>query len=537
MRNRILAFVTALLACWNLAALSFEELRRMGGSRPVALSGTLDGIVVSDYRSDNMEYNPNLDHNVVDLGETLRTVYLESFDGRFGVRVKFSGIYDNRLEKGDMVRITLDGCNLVKEENPERYTIEGLMAGNVRVARKGIPVPAKRRHIDELSDEDVYTFVTLEGVEFHQKTGGYINIFEKSAQTTELNRLLFCENPPYPAAQNASDTWARLMKDDKGDCIYMLVNSICTWRRNNGGVPEGIGELSGVIVHTGLPRYGSSLGRYSIRPLDISDININRDRESSFEPLAQWCWDYNKYAVMNFRKAGELRFVKPRTVRDDVLAAESGEGVLWTDSGAWMSLDDEFDANHSYDGRRDARMTGSRSNAALRLDSGSSDWFEFDEKGKVNGYKALYVQTSTADVPSGKVFFDFSFLASRDHSKNAEAFPVEWRVAYSVDGGRFVELPQIYILRPQCYTNVQHGKKLNVPVHSEAAMGFTEHSVPLPEDVCGKESLVIRLAPASDVIASFPERWNESSSAGRASADNHREIIIRFGTVAVKYLK
>ena len=537
MRTRILTFMFAMLAYWNLSALSFEELRQMGGEKPVALAGTLDGIVVSDYRSDNTEYNPNLDHNLVDLGETLRTAYVESFDGRFGVRIKFSSIYDNRLEKGDMVRITLDGCILTKEESPARYTIEGLIPGNVRVARKGVPVPIKRKHIDELSEEDVYTYVTLEGVEFHQKTGGYINIFEKSAQTTELNELLFCENPPYPASQNASDTWARLMKDNTGAQIYMLVNSICTWRRNNGGIHKGVGELSGVIVHTDLPRYGSSLGRYSIRPLDISDINIRDEMESSFETLAQWCWDYNKYARMVFEKAGEKRFVKPKTIKDDRLIAESGDGLLWTDSGAWMSLDDEFDANHSYDGWKAARMTGSRSNAALRLDSRSSDWFDFDERGKVQGYKALYVQTSTSAVSAGKIFFDFSFLASREHSRYAEAFPVEWRVAYSTDGSTFVELPEIYILRPQCYTNVQHGKKVNVPVHSETAMGFTEYSVSLPEDVCGKESLIIRLAPVSDVTASFPDRWNESSVAGKASVDNSKEVIIRFGTIAIKYLK
>ena len=537
MRIRILTFVSAILVCLEVSALSFDELRRMGDSKLVALSGTLDAVVVSDYRSDNMEYNPNLNHNVVDLGETLRTAYLESFDGCYGVRVKFSSIYDNRLERGDMVRLTLDGCTLVKEDNPVRYTIEGLSAGSIRVARKGVPVPVKRKTIDELSDEDVYTYVTLEGVEFHQKTGGYINIFEKSAQTTELNKLLFCENPPYPAPQNCSDTWARLMKDNSGAQIYMLVNSTCTWRRNNGGVPKGIGELSGVIVHTGLPRYGSSLGNYSIRPLDLSDISIKAEAESSFEPIVQWCWDYNKYALMNFRKAGELRFVKPKTVKDDVLIAETGNGFLWTDSGSWMSLDDEFDANHSYDGWKSARMTGSRSYAALRLDSRSSDWFEFDRKGNVQGYKALYVQTSTIGLNCRKLFFDFSFIASREHSKYAEAFPVEWKLAYSVDGGSFIELPDIFILRPQCYTNVQHGKRVNVPVHSETAMGFTEYSVALPEDVCGKESLVIRLAPASDVIASFPDKWNQSSAGGKASADNSKEIIIRFGTIAIKYLK
>ncbi|MDD5890911.1 MAG: hypothetical protein PUC72_00035, partial [Bacteroidales bacterium] len=82
MSKGILVLVLSMLVGRELSALSFEELRQMGGEKPVALTGTLDGIVVSDYRSDNMEYNPNIDHNIVDVGETLRTAYVESFDGR-----------------------------------------------------------------------------------------------------------------------------------------------------------------------------------------------------------------------------------------------------------------------------------------------------------------------------------------------------------------------------------------------------------------------------------------------------------------------
>lgn len=535
--NKVLAVLLTGFFSLTLSAYSFEELRALGSDRPVALNGTLDGIVISDFRSDNMEYNPNIDHNVVNLGENLRTAYVESFDGRQGVRIRFSSIYENRLEKGDIVRLTLDGCSLVMEKDPLRYTIEGMKSANVRVVRKGAAIPVKRKHINELIPDDVYTYVTLEGVEFHQKTGGYVNIYERSAQTTELNRLLFCENPPYAASQNASDTWARLMKDDRGSRIYMLVNSICTWRRNDKGVPQGVGELSGIVVHTELPRYGTSLGPYSIRPLDRSDIVMPQEYGSSYQYVAQWCWDYNRYAEMDFETLGKQRFVKPKTVKGDRLKAESGEGLLWTDSGASMSLDDEFDARHSFDGWKSARMTGSRSNAALRLDCCSSDWFIFNDKGKVQGYRALYMQTSTAGISGCKMSFNFSFIASREHSKYAEGFPVEWKVAYSTDGQTYVELPQIYILRPQCYTNVQHGKKVNIPVHCETAMGFTEHSVQLPDEVCDQKTLFIRLSPASDVIATFPDKWNESSVQGRASIENNKEIIIRFGTIALNYLK
>ena len=63
----------------------------------------LEALVVSDYRSQNMELNPNVSWDKVDLGENLRTAYVESPDGRYGFRLRFAGIYENRLERGDRV--------------------------------------------------------------------------------------------------------------------------------------------------------------------------------------------------------------------------------------------------------------------------------------------------------------------------------------------------------------------------------------------------------------------------------------------------
>lgn len=42
----------------------------------------VEGIVVSDYRSPNMELNPNLNYYSVDLEENDRTVYVEAADGQ-----------------------------------------------------------------------------------------------------------------------------------------------------------------------------------------------------------------------------------------------------------------------------------------------------------------------------------------------------------------------------------------------------------------------------------------------------------------------
>ena len=525
------------LVCFTASAYSFEEIRALGGSKPVSLKGSLEGIIVSDWRSDNMEVNPNFTHNVVNVGENLRTAYIQSHDGQYGFRLKFDSIYGNRLAKGDVVELNLDGCQLVKETDPERYTVTGLKYSQVEVIRTGAIPSQKRKHISELTPEDVYTYVTLEGVEFPKKIGGYINVIETSVQISDINRDVWQPaKTGWLPSQCPADCWTRLVMDDKGDQMYMLVNSTCGWRRNDMGVPQGVGEISGIVVHSDLPRFGTTMGPYSIRPLDRADIDMPKEYESSYETVVAWEYDYNRYAQIDFETNGQKRFLQAKTIKDDRVKAETGEGYVWTDSGAWISLDDEYDARHSFDGWKPARMMGARSYSALRFDAKAYKWFRFDASGKVVGYNGVYLETSTAGV-QGRLYFDFSFVASRDHSRQSVDYPVEWKVSYSEDGVNFTELPQVYILRPIVTTNIQDGKKRNIQMHSEMAMGFAEYSVALPESLCSKEKIVLRLAPCSDKTAVMPAVWNESSTTGKASRTKETETVVRFGTLAVRSLK
>lgn len=524
------------LVSFSASAYTFEELRAKGASKPVSLTGSIEGIIVSDWRSDNIDVNPNLDHNVVNTGENLRTAYIQSRDGRLGLKLKFQKIYGNRLAKGDVVRLNLDGCVLVKETDPERYTITGVRPSSVEVIETGVTVVPKSRHIAELTPEDIYTYVRLEGVEFSKKIGGYINVIENSVQKSNINREVWQpEKTGWLPSQCAADCWARRVVDGHGNQIYMLVNSTCDWRRNNMGVPQGVGSISGIVVHTDLPRYGGSIGKYSIRPLDISDIDISKEYSSAYKTLVAWEYDYNRYAQIDFENNGSKRFLQPNTIKNDRVKAETGKGFVWTDSGAWITLDEEYDARHSFDGWKPARMMGARSYAALRFDVKAPKWFKFDPSGKVLGYNGVYLETSTLGV-SGRLFFDFSFVASRDHSRTSVDFPVEWKVAFSEDGVNFTELPDVYILRPIVTTNIQNGGQYNVRMHSEMAMGFSEYSVELPQTLCGKDKLVLRIAPCSVKTAVMPDKWNESSTTGQASRNMEAETVIRFGTLKVKYL-
>ena len=261
----------AALPLWGQAAAAgpFGQLRGLcepGKSVLLTAPTVVEGIVVSDYRSPNMELNPNLNYYSVDLEENDRTVYVEAADGSCGIRLRFDEASENRLARYDRVRLDLNGCRLTRTAEPDCMTLTGVQALNVLSVAPGTAadLPVKERSVATLTDDDLYTFVTLRDAEFVFKEGSYTNIWEPYAQSCgELHHYKYDIN-------NRMDGWASLVRDSEGGAIYMLVNTLCAWRRAGKPLPQGMGPLSGVVVHTPMRRYGGDMGRYSIRPLDES---------------------------------------------------------------------------------------------------------------------------------------------------------------------------------------------------------------------------------------------------------------------------
>ena len=79
-----MAALLCLAAVAGVRADDFAALRAEAAGRTVRLApGTqLEALVVSDYRSQNMELNPNVSWDKVDLGENLRTAYVENLRPR-----------------------------------------------------------------------------------------------------------------------------------------------------------------------------------------------------------------------------------------------------------------------------------------------------------------------------------------------------------------------------------------------------------------------------------------------------------------------
>ncbi|MBO4670650.1 MAG: BACON domain-containing protein [Bacteroidales bacterium] len=250
----------------------------------------LDGIVVSDPSSGNSGENEQITTSSIDYTGCQRTVYIEAPDGSSGVMVVLADAADNVFSQFDRVQILLHGATAVLSEEPERMTIKNVTKNMVvsQVAGNKASVPVKEKYISELTDSDLYTYVTLKDVEFPVRKGSIVPVNEGYAIGTGAHRL-----SKYPL----------MVRDINANHIYMYTNTVCTYRNDGTRLPYGSGKISGVIVHERFPRFEwregadpaemeddvtlGNIGRYQIRHQCKEDIwgQMKDSVEDSFSAL------------------------------------------------------------------------------------------------------------------------------------------------------------------------------------------------------------------------------------------------------------
>lgn len=527
---RVLVVLLAFLLAADLNAASFKELRDMVGSKEtitLAQGTEIEGIIVSDYKSHNMETPVQVSHKAVDLGLNFRTAYVQSLDGKYGFRVVFNSVYDNRFPRFSRVKIDLGGAMLTKETDPERYTISNIVGAFVSVLEKDVQPAPKVRHIAELTDDDLYTFVTLADVEFMSKEGSYTNVHEKKVARTYINDFKTHRDGPI-------DGSGLLLKDNAGDDIFMPVNTKCTWRRDGDRVPQGVGPVDGVLVHTVLRRYGD-IGRYAIRPASEKDIRIPMESSSSYETIVEWNWDRNYDVALNLERQGLQEWVSGTAFEPDRVLPDVGKGFLSTTAGAMMRLDAEWNSRCVHDGN-DAG-SGAREWSVLRLNSDTRDWYIFDGD-RIIGANAVLVETSTIGYEGQAVSFEFTFSAGNCSAALSWGFPAEWQVAYSVDGRNFIPVQKTFLLRPVWYTaaNVKELGGVREMCY-DAAPGSIECRVTMPSFLLGKEKVYFRIYPSSNKLTVLPENPEDDINSGTMTNGFSHQFVLRLGKVSVKSLK
>ena len=118
---------------------SFADVRALvtEDKYTVTESLVIEGVVVSDSESPNMDQNPNISTSRIDLTGNLRSAYIQSLDGEYGFRIRFRAAEDNELRRYSVVKIDLKGTTIVKKYNPERYTITDVGMANIISYKRG----------------------------------------------------------------------------------------------------------------------------------------------------------------------------------------------------------------------------------------------------------------------------------------------------------------------------------------------------------------------------------------------------------------
>lgn len=488
--------------------LSFEELRAKG-SGVLSTTDQLEGIIVSDPSSPNICSSPQTGQYTFDRSENGRTAYLESLDGSYGVCLKFASEAENIFDRADHVRISLNAATLLRETAPLRVTLSGLSAGQVTVLEKGVGIPLKERSIAQLSDADIFTWVSLRNIEILCKDGAYTNASEGYSLQDELN--------PLGSTEPRWDVAPLLCTDPEGNTIFMLTNAAAPWRRTGGDVqwysclPQGAGTLSGVVVSDAVaPVRWGNLGRYQIRAMKAEDIDLDNVADKFSNTICEWNWN------------GE---------GDKDFTPDEGKGTLKVYEAARKFCPDYnnpyLPAEDTPNGYGTNNQKGLVVDGALQL---NHKWWDFD-----NTLAGRYfdVEFITSGISGSNLVIGIVWGHGIGSSTTIFA-PSHWNVLYSTDGTNFSYLQTIKQRSCAWWSSPQTSQ--------DATPGLTEHLVKLPGSCFGKSKVVVRFQ-AADLVTDIAPGTSSSTWAqalgieqGTITASTSAEqAAVRIGTITVRY--
>lgn len=440
---------------------SFADLRALFTAEDKSYASDEDHIdyllcrVIGDAGNPNMDQNLNTGPNSITTDENDCTNYVQSLDGRYGFRLKFAAPADNVCLRGEQVKILLDGVTLSRESDPMRYTLRGLKAGNIEKAAEASALEPKARTIATLTDDDIYTYCALSGLEFSVKEGAYTNVREYDAIGNPCNANLSFAGGTQ--AQKAKDGAANLLYDGDNDAIYMLVNMNCGWRRTGRSVPQGVGTVSGIVVHTPMERWGGNVGRYSIRPFDEADIDIPRAAASAYATLVEWRLDKAVISVGAYKwndngtyTVGSAANSATQLVQNRMHATtdNTGGGARLYSENRMLNQTVTADRSypiaivHGYRGLNvsnyvpgDGTTMGMSKYTMLGFLGNVAGWYEWNGDtwtGKTNG---IVMEFSTAGVGGSAAAVSFSTAAQAQHQRSRLLVDQRQLVPRLLEGG------------------------------------------------------------------------------------------------------
>ena len=274
----------------------------------ITLQQYIEGYIVSDPDSKNVVSSPQTQQFFFDRGENDRTAYIESLDGKWGFCLKFASSEDNTPARFSKVRLSLNGATLEKKNSPECYTITGLTAANILETSTPdeFKIPVKTKTIGELTDDDIFTLVSVTNLEIMCKDGAYTNCTDGYSFKDNINPIGTATAPRWDVAP-------LMCYDNTGRTIYMLTNTAAPWRRFSSGrdldfnsvVPQGSGTFRGIVVADDVAtiRFGD-LGRYQLRAMTAEEIALTDEPFS--KTVVEWNWNDRKIDLIPEIGEGEI---------------------------------------------------------------------------------------------------------------------------------------------------------------------------------------------------------------------------------------
>ena len=513
--------------------LSFAEMRQKG-ERDIVDDVCIEGYVVSDPAYGNAGPNTPITSMRIDYTGTKRIIYLESLDGRYGFMVEFKSEKDNVLKRYDKVRFNLNGCYFGKEgssniadKDPIRYYINEVTAENILSAESGSEstIPHKEKYFNELTDDDVYTYVTLKDCEFPIKKG----------PLTPLNEGYTGGGVGTIFTANRISQYPLLVRDSHGNAFYTVTNTTCTYRRTGSKLPYGSGNLSGVIVHEPCDRLewdsakqaqmvaeGYSLdqiynlgniGRYQIRHQSQSDIAmaaaVTASKTNIICEFAYFNQDRTDCAV-NVDPYYKMYYPQYNSSATATLSHSSGGTV--SKSAAWYFLGDSKNTQPVGSGVVDAngvKVDGYQISSEENSSSGSrgviaasygcawaaSKWINS------SSYHYWVAEFSTAAHQGSNLSVQFAVC------NTAIGAPRYWNVEYSTDKSKWTKAGEFTIPDVAQWSYTAYWQ----------LCGFKHVNMELPDSLLGQDKVYVRLIPNSN-LAGETMSYDGGMAADKSSA-------------------
>lgn len=514
----------------------FSGLREMATEEGFAVDSDIiiEGIVVSDRKSGNAGDNPQTDEAAIDYSVSGRTIYLESTDARYGLCLETSSAEDNTFNQGDRIRLNISEAVLYKsvvtdaDKDPVFYTLKGINYGMVLEHSKGskADIPAKNRTIGTLTDDDIFTYVTLQDCELPVRKGSLTPLNEEFTEVFETEK---CAKFPV------------LLRDIEGNSMYVYTNTTCPYRRDGSVLPYGSGTMSGVIVHEHYTRFEfqdtespdedtyGNIGRYQIRHTSKDDFGMADTMEDgSFSNiLCEWRYalgqyqdkhdatdgDLAAYFTSSFKydpdndtykkdgRAGKLAYtlyydysyLGPMDLSGNV----NGLGVTLADGTYWMGPNFTGANSHS------TSKINSKGNGQVPTEAGSAWCTNITRFNK--SPQSMDIIFSTEGISTSQLSLQLAMMNDWQHASSKIPGPRYWHLEYSLTGkdGSWTRLETF---------SVPDYLQSNIPQIWQTA-GFKQMNFPLPAaELCGKDQVHLRLIPDEGLAAGSRAMYLDPSS-------------------------